>query len=71
MALVRDYRRAIHHLSGRLTGEFYNASFYQDDEGHVLRVLTATHDLPARKPDEVKQRSDSGPVKYEAPPIFV
>jgi hypothetical protein len=38
MALVRDYRLAIYHLAGRLTGEFYNASFYQDDEGNVLGV---------------------------------
>jgi hypothetical protein len=61
----------LRHVSGRVTDVFYNASVYQDDEGNMLGVFAARHDLTQRKPAEVKQRADDGPTQYRARPIAV
>jgi hypothetical protein len=58
-------------VSDRVTDVFYNAYVYQDGEGNMLGVFAARHDLTERKPAEVKQRADDGPVQYAARPIAV
>ncbi|MEI6054900.1 MAG: PAS domain S-box protein [Lentisphaerota bacterium] len=51
---VIDYPLAICHASGTITDVLYNASVYRNEQGEVLGVFAAAHDITERK--KIEQR---------------
>ncbi|MGZ3579212.1 MAG: PAS domain S-box protein [Syntrophales bacterium] len=52
--VVRDYRLAIRHVSGRVTEVLYNASLYRSESGDIQGVLAVARDITERVEAEKK-----------------
>ncbi|MFB3916033.1 MAG: PAS domain S-box protein [Terriglobales bacterium] len=46
---VRDYPLELRHRDGRIMSVLYNASVYRDENGNVMGVFAAAHDITERK----------------------
>ncbi|MGZ6226397.1 MAG: PAS domain-containing sensor histidine kinase, partial [Syntrophales bacterium] len=52
--VVRDYRLAIRHVSGRVTEVLYNGSLYRSESGDIQGVLAVARDITERVEAEKK-----------------